>query len=53
MKMGSSGAYCSAYEKEACVELLKDTMDVMADKAITLRQRLIAEINKHIWHHIR
>lgn len=41
VKTGFRGAYCSAYEQEACLDIHGDTMDVMADTLAELGKKIV------------
>lgn len=41
--VGFKGAYCSAYEKEDCLELFGGEMEVMADHLLQMAQKIVQQ----------
>lgn len=39
--VGFKGAYCSAYEKDDCLEIFGGEMEVMGDTLVEMAQKLV------------
>ncbi|KAK4497940.1 hypothetical protein PRZ48_010596 [Zasmidium cellare] len=46
-QVGFKGAYCSAYEKEDCLEIFGGEMEVMSDTLVEMAQKLVQEASKN------